>query len=34
VIPVGPRERQLLTIVERHGNDWLERTDGYCVFVR
>ena len=33
VIPVGPRERQLLTIVERHGNDWLERTDGYCVFV-
>jgi protein-L-isoaspartate(D-aspartate) O-methyltransferase len=33
VIPVGPRDRQLLTIVERHGNDWLERTDGYCVFV-
>jgi protein-L-isoaspartate(D-aspartate) O-methyltransferase len=33
VIPVGPRERQLLTIVVRHGNDWLERTDGYCVFV-
>jgi protein-L-isoaspartate(D-aspartate) O-methyltransferase len=33
VIPVGPRERQLLTIVERHGNEWLERTDGYCVFV-
>jgi protein-L-isoaspartate(D-aspartate) O-methyltransferase len=33
VIPVGPRDRQLLTIVTRHGNDWLERTDGYCVFV-
>jgi len=33
VIPVGPRDRQLLTIVERLGNDWLERTDGYCVFV-
>jgi protein-L-isoaspartate(D-aspartate) O-methyltransferase len=33
VIPVGPRERQLLTIVERHGNEWHERTDGYCVFV-
>ena len=33
VIPVGPRERQLLTIVTRHGNEWLERSDGYCVFV-
>lgn len=33
VIPVGPRDRQLLTIVTRHGNDWFERTDGYCVFV-
>ena len=33
VIPVGPRDRQLLTIVTRHGDDWLERTDGYCVFV-
>jgi protein-L-isoaspartate(D-aspartate) O-methyltransferase len=33
VIPVGPRDRQLLTIVTRHGNDWLERSDGYCVFV-
>jgi protein-L-isoaspartate(D-aspartate) O-methyltransferase len=33
VIPVGPRDRQLLTIVTRHGNDWLETTDGYCVFV-
>jgi protein-L-isoaspartate(D-aspartate) O-methyltransferase len=33
VIPVGPRDRQLLTIVTRHGDEWLERTDGYCVFV-
>ena len=33
VIPVGSRDRQLLTIVTRYGNDWLEETDGYCVFV-
>ena len=33
VIPVGSRDRQLLTIVTRHGNVWDERTDGYCVFV-
>lgn len=33
VIPVGTRDRQLLTIVTRHGDEWLERTDGYCVFV-
>ncbi len=33
VIPVGSRDRQLLTVVTRHGNDWLEETDGYCVFV-
>jgi protein-L-isoaspartate(D-aspartate) O-methyltransferase len=33
VIPVGSRDRQLLTIVTRHGNEWIERTDGYCVFV-
>ena len=33
VIPVGSRDRQLLTIVTRHGDEWLERTDGYCVFV-
>ena len=33
VIPVGPRDRQLLTIVTRHGDEWLERSDGYCVFV-
>ena len=33
VIPVGPRDRQLLTIVTRHGNEWRERSDGYCIFV-
>ena len=33
VIPVGTRGRQLLTIVTRHGDEWIERTDGYCVFV-
>jgi protein-L-isoaspartate(D-aspartate) O-methyltransferase len=33
VIPVGSRDRQLLTIVTRHGDEWLDRTDGYCVFV-
>ena len=33
VVPVGTRDRQLLTIVTRHGNEWLEGTDGYCVFV-
>ena len=33
VIPVGTRDRQLLTIVTRDGDEWIERTDGYCVFV-
>jgi protein-L-isoaspartate(D-aspartate) O-methyltransferase len=33
VIPVGPHDRQVLTIVTRHGDEWHERTDGYCVFV-
>ena len=33
VIPVGPHERQLLTVVTRHGDDWDERTDGACIFV-
>jgi len=33
VIPVGPRERQILTVVSRHGNEWLEYPDGACVFV-
>lgn len=33
VIPVGPRERQILTLVVRHGNDWSETPHGACVFV-
>lgn len=34
VIPVGPRERQELLSVERTApNDWIERSDGPCVFV-
>jgi protein-L-isoaspartate(D-aspartate) O-methyltransferase len=33
VIPVGPRDRQILTVVTRHGNDWIERPEGACVFV-
>jgi protein-L-isoaspartate(D-aspartate) O-methyltransferase len=33
VIPVGPRDHQLLIIVERHGNEWTERSDGPVVFV-
>jgi protein-L-isoaspartate(D-aspartate) O-methyltransferase len=33
VIPVGPRDRQLLTRVVRQGNDWIETSHGACVFV-
>jgi protein-L-isoaspartate(D-aspartate) O-methyltransferase len=33
VIPVGSRNRQILTVVTRHGDEWHERPDGYCVFV-
>jgi protein-L-isoaspartate(D-aspartate) O-methyltransferase len=33
VIPVGPRDRQILTLVVRHGNDWVETPHGACVFV-
>ncbi len=33
VIPVGSHDKQLLTIVTRHGNDWLETSDGWCIFV-
>jgi protein-L-isoaspartate(D-aspartate) O-methyltransferase len=33
VIPVGPRDHQLLMVVERHGNEWIERSDGPVVFV-
>ena len=33
VIPVGSRDRQMLTVVTRQGDEWVERSDGYCVFV-
>jgi len=33
VIPVGPRDIQVLTRVVRHGNDWRETPHGSCVFV-
>ena len=33
VIPVGPRDRQILMVVTRHGQEWSERPDGACVFV-
>jgi protein-L-isoaspartate(D-aspartate) O-methyltransferase len=33
VIPVGSRWDQQLLVVERHGDEWTERSDGLCVFV-
>ena len=33
VIPVGSRREQQLIVVERHGSDWREWSDGGCVFV-
>jgi protein-L-isoaspartate(D-aspartate) O-methyltransferase len=33
VIPVGPRERQRLVVVTRHGNEWEQQSDGEVVFV-
>ena len=33
VIPVGPRDRQILMLATRHGDEWLEEPDGACVFV-
>ena len=33
VIPVGPRNRQILMVVTRHGQEWSEQPDGACVFV-
>jgi protein-L-isoaspartate(D-aspartate) O-methyltransferase len=33
VIPVGPRDRQILTVVTRHGDEWTEQPDGACIFV-
>ena len=33
VIPVGSRREQQLLVVERHGDEWVETSDGACVFV-
>jgi len=33
VIPVGPRDHQVLTLVVRHGDDWRETPHGAVVFV-
>jgi protein-L-isoaspartate(D-aspartate) O-methyltransferase len=33
VIPVGPRDRQVLTLVVRDGNEWRDTPHGACVFV-
>jgi protein-L-isoaspartate(D-aspartate) O-methyltransferase len=33
VIPIGPRDHQVLTLVVRHGNDWRETPHGAVVFV-
>jgi protein-L-isoaspartate(D-aspartate) O-methyltransferase len=33
VIPIGSRREQNLIVVERHGNEWREWSDGPCVFV-
>lgn len=33
VIPVGPRDRQELVVVTRHGDEWTDRSDGAVVFV-
>jgi protein-L-isoaspartate(D-aspartate) O-methyltransferase len=33
VIPVGSRHEQQLLVIERHGTEWREWSDGPCVFV-
>jgi protein-L-isoaspartate(D-aspartate) O-methyltransferase len=33
VVPVGPRDRQDLRVVERDGDEWREWSEGPCVFV-
>ena len=33
VIPVGTRDRQVLTRSVRHGDEWIETAHGACVFV-
>jgi protein-L-isoaspartate(D-aspartate) O-methyltransferase len=33
VVPVGSRWQQELTLIVRHGDEWIERPEGGCVFV-
>ncbi len=33
VVPVGSRSMQSLLVVERHGDEWDEQSDGTCMFV-
>lgn len=33
IIPVGPRDHQILTLVTRHGDDWRDTPHGAVVFV-
>lgn len=33
VIPIGARDRQILTLVVRHGHDWVQTPHGACIFV-
>ena len=33
VIPVGSRDRQLLMVVTRRGDEWLDEPDSACIFV-
>ena len=33
MIPVGSRDRQRLTVVTRHGDEWSDELDGACIFV-
>jgi len=33
VVPVGSRSMQSLLVIERHGDEWDEHSDGTCMFV-
>jgi protein-L-isoaspartate(D-aspartate) O-methyltransferase len=33
VIPVGSRTLQELMVIERRGSEWIEWSDGACMFV-
>jgi hypothetical protein len=33
VIPVGGRQEQQLLVIQRRGEDWVQHSDGPCVFV-